>query len=116
MTWKTKLERSQYHNMKLQSQIMNLLNSFKTLTDYVDDKNIAMSEIHTFKLQKSPTYDQMNNIDFYENFFVQELKELFDTIKKTEVLHKYDVKFTIKPKQDNKYNKVTKEKRKMLKK
>ena len=59
MTWKTKHERSQYHSMKLQSQI-----------------------------------------------------ELFATLKKTEV-HKYEVKFTVTPKNNNK---VIKEKRKLLKK
>jgi hypothetical protein len=56
----------------------------------------------------------MKNIEFYENFFVQELAQFFDTLKKTEVLQKYEVKFTIRPKQNTK--KVTKEKRKMLKK
>ena len=60
MTWKTKHERSQYHSMKLQSQI-----------------------------------------------------ELFATLKKTEVLHKYEVRFTVWPKNNNK---VIKEKRKLLKK
>ena len=49
MTWKTKHERSQYHSMKLQSQI-----------------------------------------------------ELFATLKKTEVLHKYEVKFTVRSKYNNK--------------
>lgn len=60
MTWKTKHERSQYHSMKLQSQI-----------------------------------------------------ELFATLKKTEVLHKYEVRFTVWPKNNNK---VIKEKRKLLEK
>jgi hypothetical protein len=55
----------------------------------------------------------MKNIEFYENFFIQELKEFFEILKKTESLHKYEVKFTVRPK-----NKVTtmKEKRKISKK
>jgi hypothetical protein len=47
-------------------------------------------------------------VSINENFFVQDIKELFDTLKKTKVLYKYDVKFTVRPK--NKDNKVTKEK------
>jgi hypothetical protein len=54
----------------------------------------------------------MKNIEFYENFFVEELKELFVTLKKTEVLYKYDVKFTVRHK--NNKIKMTKEKRKLL--
>ncbi len=56
----------------------------------------------------------MKNIEFYENFFVEELIEFFATLKKTKVLHKYEVKFTVRPK--NNKIKMTKEKRKMLKK
>ncbi len=55
----------------------------------------------------------MQNIETSEDYFLQELSMFFDTLKKTEILHKYDVKFTIRPK--NKM-KMTKEKRKMLKK
>jgi|GEM_PF-2955950 len=114
MTWKTKRERSQYYSMILQSQILHLLNSFKTLYEQVDYANISTSELFTFKPSKTQTFNQMKNIEFEENFFVQELKELIDILKKTDVLHKYDIKFTVRPKQNNK--KVTKEKRKMLKK
>ena len=115
MTWKNKRERSQYYGMKLQSQIINLLNSFRLLSEHADYANITTSELYdNFRPPKTPTYNQMKNIEFYENFFVQELKSLFETLKKTEALHKYDVKFTVRPK--NKNNKVTKEKRKMLKK
>ena len=56
----------------------------------------------------------MQNIEFYENFFIEELTQFFDTLKKTEVLHKYDVKFTVRPK--NNKIKMTKAKRKLLKK
>ena len=48
----------------------------------------------------------ITDVSINENFFVKELKELFDTLKKTEVLHEYEVKFTVRPKQNNK--KVTK--------
>jgi hypothetical protein len=95
--------------MKLQTQIINLNTSFKTLYEQVDYANITTSELYdNFLPPKTPTYNQMKHIEFYENFFVQELKELFDTLKKTEVLYKYEVKFTVRPKQNNK--KVTKEK------
>ena len=55
----------------------------------------------------------MQNIEFYENFFIEELTQFFDTLKKTEVLHKYDVKFTVRPK-NNKIDII--KKRKLLKK
>ena len=74
-----------------------------------------MSELYdNFRPPKTPTFDQMKNIEFYENFFVQDLKELFVTLKKKEVLHKYEIKFTVRPK--NNKTKKTKEKRKLLKK
>ena len=114
MTWKTKNECSQYYDRKLQSQIINLLNSFQQLSEHTDYADITTSELYdNFRPPKTPTYDQMKNIEFYENFFVQELKEFFEILKKTEALHKYEVKFTVRPK-----NKVTtmKEKRKMSKK
>ena len=49
----------------------------------------------------------------YYSMKLQNQIELFATLKKTEVLHKYEVKFTVRPKNNNK---VIKEKRKLLKK
>ena len=48
----------------------------------------------------------------YYSMKLQNQIELFATLKKTEV-HKYEVKFTVRPKNNNK---VIKEKRKLLKK
>ena len=86
MTWKSKSERTQYHNMLLQSQIMNLLNSFKNLYEQVDYANITTSQLYdNFRPPKTPTFNQMKNIEFFENFFIEELEQLFITLKKTEV-------------------------------
>jgi len=114
MTWKTKRERSQYYSMLLMGQILHLNSSFQTLYEQVEFADMTTSELYdNFKPPKTPTYNQMKNIEVFEDFFAQEIAQFFDTLKKTEVLHKYDVKFTVRPK--NKY-KVTKEKMKMLKK
>ena len=91
------------------------MNSFQQLSEHTDYADITTSELYdNFRPPKTPTYDQMKNIKFYENFFVQELKEFFEILKKTEALHKYEVKFTVRPK--NNKIKMTKAKRKLLKK
>ena len=83
MTWKTKRERSHYYGMRLQSQIIHLIDSFRTLAEQTDYADITTSELYdNFRPPKTPTFNQMKNIEFYENFFVEELIELFDTLKK----------------------------------
>jgi hypothetical protein len=69
MTWKTKRERMQYYSIKLQSQIINLLKSFQELSEHADYANVTTSELYdNFRPPKTPTYNQMKNIGFYEKF------------------------------------------------
>lgn len=70
MTWKTKRERMQYYSMRLQSQIINLLKSFQQSSEHADYANVTTSELYdNFRPPKTPTYNQMKNIGFYEKFF-----------------------------------------------
>jgi hypothetical protein len=70
----------------------------------------------TSRPPKTPTFDQVQTMEFREDCFVKELSEFFTTLKKADCLNKYEIKFTVKPKQNKVTKMTTKEKRKLLKK
>jgi hypothetical protein len=113
MTYKDKHKRDQHYNMLLQSQVMNILNSLKLMTEYAYDNHmLSLSEFTIFRPSATPSFRDMKNMEFNEDCFVQSLIDFFDTLKKSDNLNKYEIKFSIKPKQQQ--NKISKEK--MLKK
>jgi hypothetical protein len=82
MTWKSKGERTEYYNRIFEGQIFNLHRAYKTLIEHIDYADMAVCEIDTFRPAKTPTFDQMQAIDFHEDMFVKSLSDIFTTLKK----------------------------------
>jgi hypothetical protein len=99
----------EYYDMKLTGQILNVSVALRDMLEYSKDVklltgygNFAYYDFNKEPVPRNISFQDMKHLEFNKDCFVQSLNEFFTTLKKSNRLNKYNLKFTIEDKNKNK--------------